>query len=123
MQVMREHYSRLGESVKKYENVVKLSEQSGRRLNASLLSTKANMLLVGTQAQLTSAKIRLMQTASNMTNAAVGVLKTGLKGLAGFMATAFLPTVAFMAVGWAIEKVINKVGEYKQEQEKIKTRE
>lgn len=120
MQVMREHYSRLGESVKKYENVVKLSEQSGRRLNASLLSTKANMLLVGTQAQLTSAKIRLMQTASNMTNAAVGVLKTGLKGLAGFMATAFLPTVAFMAVGWAIEKVINKVGEYKQEQEKLK---
>ncbi|WP_437261277.1 phage tail tape measure protein [Bacillus thuringiensis] len=120
MQVMREHYSRLGESVKKYENVVKLSEQSGRRLNASLLSTKANMLLVGTQAQLTSAKIRMMQTASNMTNAAVGVLKTGLKGLAGFMATAFLPTVAFMAVGWAIEKVINKVGQYKQEQERLK---
>ena len=68
----------------------------------------------------TTLRMRMMDAVSKTATATVTGLRTALVSAGTFLAGAVLPTAAFMALGWAIGKVTEKIVEYNEKQRQIK---
>jgi hypothetical protein len=68
----------------------------------------------------TTLRMRMMDAVSKTTTMAITGLRTALVSAGTFLAGAVLPTAAFMALGWAIGKVTEKIVEYNEHQKRIK---
>jgi soluble lytic murein transglycosylase-like protein/ElaB/YqjD/DUF883 family membrane-anchored ribosome-binding protein len=68
----------------------------------------------------TSLRMRMMDAVSKTTTVAITGLRTALVSAGTFLAGAVLPTAAFMALGWVIGKVTEKIVEYNENQKRIK---
>jgi murein DD-endopeptidase MepM/ murein hydrolase activator NlpD len=68
----------------------------------------------------TTLRMRIMDAASKTAIATITGLRTALVSAGTFLAGAVLPTAAFMALGWAIGKVTEKIVEYNEHQKRIK---
>lgn len=68
----------------------------------------------------TTLKMRIMDAVSKTTTVAITGLRTALVSAGTFLAGAVLPTAAFMALGWAIGKVTEKIVDYNEHQRQIK---
>ncbi|AJA41362.1 tail length tape measure protein [Geobacillus virus E3] len=68
----------------------------------------------------TTLRMRMMDAVSKTATATITGLRTALVSAGTFLAGAVLPTAAFMALGWAIGKVTEKIVEYNEHQRQIK---
>jgi TP901 family phage tail tape measure protein len=65
-------------------------------------------------------KTRAFAVASSTATVAVNGLKTAVMATGRFLAGAALPIAGFMAIGWAIDKLIEKIVEHNEQQRKLK---
>jgi soluble lytic murein transglycosylase-like protein/peptidoglycan hydrolase-like protein with peptidoglycan-binding domain len=65
-------------------------------------------------------KTRLFTAASQTATIAVNGLKAAVVSTGSFLAGAILPVAAFMALGFALEKLISKITEYNEKQRELK---
>ena len=89
-------------------------------LSASLVKAGDSMKIASGAARAYQISLYNLTLAARGAGAALTVAGTAIRSIGTFLGTIALPTAAFMALGWAIGKVTEKIIEYKEHQKQIK---
>ncbi|HDR4373618.1 TPA: phage tail tape measure protein, partial [Bacillus cereus] len=116
------YYEQSAQQMMKYHDAIQKVKQAKVENGKAGMLDVAKMNMANMALATTTAKINGVAMATNIATKGIGLMKAGFMGLIGFMSTAILPTIAFMALGVAIEKTINYFAKMKKEQEEFNKR-
>ncbi|PEV64251.1 phage tail tape measure protein, partial [Bacillus thuringiensis] len=116
------YYEQSAQQMMKYHDAIQKVKQAKVENGKAGMLDVAKMNMANMALATTTAKINGVAMATNIATKGIGLMKAGFMGLVGFMSTAILPTIAFMALGVAIEKTINYFAKMKKEQEEFNKR-